>query len=114
MPGVTKVMCKVYWNKIMERQRKWAKTGRSEGHKCSIHNMCLFFLGVVGDFFLDCEDFFFRMFNYSFPTCVFFGFVFLKWRLACAHYFHSVGQDQSAVAQRAEMTVAKCSLTHCM
>ena len=30
---------------------------------------------------------------------------FLKWRLARAHLFHSLGQDQSIVAQRAEMTV---------
>ena len=28
----------------------------------------------------------------------------LKWRLARAHWFHSLGQDQSTVAQRAETT----------
>ena len=38
-------------------------------------------------------------------------FFFIKWRLARAHSFHSLGQDQSTVAQEAEMTVAKCSLT---
>ena len=29
-----------------------------------------------------------------------------------AHYFHSLGQDQSTVAQRAETTVAECSLSN--
>ena len=32
------------------------------------------------------------------------SFFFLKWRLARAHSFHSLGPDQSAVAQRAETT----------
>ena len=41
-------------------------------------------------------------------------FVLLKWRLAHVHQFHSLGQDKSTVAQRAETTVAKCSLTSCM
>ena len=37
------------------------------------------------------------------------------WRSACAHQFHFFsGQDQSTVAQRAEMTVAECSLTSCV
>ena len=31
-----------------------------------------------------------------------FFFLFLKWRLACAHQFHSLHQDQSTVAQGAE------------
>ena len=43
-----------------------------------------------------------------------FTFFFLKWRLARAHLFHSLGQDQSTVAQRAETTVAECSLTSCV
>ena len=38
-------------------------------------------------------------------------FFFLKWRLARAHKFHSLGQDQSTVAQRAETTVTEFSLT---
>ena len=38
-------------------------------------------------------------------------FFFFKWRLACAHYFLSLRQDQSTVAQRAKTTVAECSLT---
>ena len=41
-------------------------------------------------------------------------FIFLKWRLARAHQFHSFCQDQSTVAQRAETTVAECSLTSCV
>ena len=47
-----------------------------------------------------------RMFDHSFPACVFF-FFFLKWR-------HSLGQDQSTVAERAETTVAECFLTNCV
>ena len=34
-----------------------------------------------------------------------FFFFFFWWRLACAHWFRSLGQDQSTVAQRAETTV---------
>ena len=30
---------------------------------------------------------------------------------SCAHYFHSLTQNQSTVAQQAEMTVTECSLT---
>ena len=41
-------------------------------------------------------------------------FFFLKWRLARAHSFHSLCQDQSTVAQRAESTLAGCSLTSCV
>ena len=33
-----------------------------------------------------------------------------EWELARVHSFHSLCQDQSTVAQRAETTVAKCSL----
>ena len=38
-------------------------------------------------------------------------FFFFKWRLVCAHWFHSLCQDQSMVARWAQMTVVKCSLT---
>ena len=55
---------------------------------------------VVVIFFLPCEDFG-GIFDHSFPVCAFIP-LFLKWRLACAHQFHSSGQDQSTVAQRAE------------
>ena len=34
--------------------------------------------------------------------------------IAHTHLLHSLCQDQSTVAQRAEMTVAKCSLTSCV
>ena len=44
------------------------------------------------------------------PPVLFFFFN-LKWRLARANSFHSLGQDQSTVAQRSETTVAECSLT---
>ena len=41
-------------------------------------------------------------------------FFFFKWNLTGAHLFHSLGQDQSPVAQRAETTVTECSLTSCV
>ena len=46
------------------------------------------------------------MFDLSFSACAF--FFFLNWRLAREH---SLGQDQSTVAHRAETTVAECFLT---
>ena len=62
-------------------------------------------------FSLSCEDFG-RMFDHSFLAyAFFFFFFFIKWRLARAHLFHSLGQDRSTVAQQAETTVAECSLT---
>ena len=67
--------------------------------------------GGGGGFFLACEDFG-RMFDNLFPACVF--FFFFKWRLARALFFHSLGQDQSTVAPRAESTVTECSLTSYM
>ena len=39
---------------------------------------------------------------------------FLKWRLARAHLFYSLCQDQSTVAERAKTTVAECFLTSCV
>ena len=45
------------------------------------------------------------------PPALVFCFFFLKWRLAHAYLFQFFGQDQSTVAQRAQMTVAECSLT---
>ena len=53
------------------------------------------------------------MFDYSFLACAFFLFLF-KWRLARAHQFHSLCQDVSALAERAETTVAECFLTNCV
>ena len=67
--------------------------------------------GGDGSFFLACEDLGGR-FDDSFPACAF--FFFFKWRSALAHQFHFLGQDQSTVAQRAETTVAECSLTSCV
>ena len=59
-----------------------------------------------------------RMFDNSFTACAFFLLFFssslFKSRLGSAHYLHSIGQDQSTVAQRAETTVADCSLTRCV
>ena len=45
------------------------------------------------------------------PPAIFF---FLKWRLARAYNFHSLRDDQSTVAKRAEMTVTECSLRSCV
>ena len=44
---------------------------------------------------------------------LFFLFFSMKWRLAHAHQFHFLGQDQSTVALRAETTVAESSLWAC-
>ena len=52
------------------------------------------------------------MLDNSFPACAF--FFFFQWRLARAHLLHSLGQDQSTVAQRGETTEAECSLTSCV
>ena len=49
------------------------------------------------------------------PRLRIFCFVlFLKWRSAHSHQFHSLFQHQSTVAQPAETTVAECSLTNCV
>ena len=45
------------------------------------------------------------------PPALLFVFVCLKWRLARPHYLKCLFQDQSTVAQRAEITVTKCSLS---
>ena len=64
---------------------------------------------VVVEFFLACDDLSGR-FDVSFLACTF----FLKWRLARAHLFHAIGQNQSTVAQRTGTTLAECSPTSCM
>ena len=52
---------------------------------------------------------------HSAPSLYFcFLFVCLKWKLARAHFFHFLGQNQSTVAQRAETTVAEHSPTSCV
>ena len=44
------------------------------------------------------------------PACAFFSSFVLKWKSIRTHHFHFLGQDQSTVAQPAEMTVDQCSL----
>ena len=61
--------------------------------------VCVCFV-AFGGFFLACEAFG-RMFEHSFPACAFLFKVQIKSRTP----FHSLGQDQSTVAQRAETTV---------
>ena len=54
--------------------------------------------------------------SHSLPAPVFFFFFFggvVKWRSSYAHLSHSLGQDQSTVAQQAEMTCDKHSLMSC-
>ena len=41
-------------------------------------------------------------------------FTYKKMEISIAHYFHSLGQDQSTEAERAEATVAQCSRTSCV
>ena len=65
-----------------------------------------------GGFFLAGEDFG-RMFNHSFPVCIFF-FFFVSGNYRAHTDFHSLCQDQSTVAQFAETTVADYSLTSCV
>ena len=48
------------------------------------------------------------------PGMRFLIYLFLKWRSALAHQFHVLGQVRSTVAQRAEATIAECSLTSCV
>ena len=55
-----------------------------------------------------------RSTTHSPPAFFFFFLFFPNWRSARAHYFHSLCQDQSTVAQRAEMTVTECSLMSCV
>ena len=50
------------------------------------------------------------LFHTSIVFLSFFFFV-LKWGSARAHQFHFLGQGQSTLAQRADTTVAECSLT---
>ena len=64
---------------------------------------CWLFLRVRG-FWGECSTI------YS-PPALFFFFL---WRLARANLFHSIGQDQSTVAQRAETIVTEFSLTSCV
>ena len=61
-----------------------------------------------GGFFLACEDFGENVRQFI-PRLRFFSFFLLKWRLARAHLFHSLSQDRSTVAQRAEASVTECS-----
>ena len=70
--------------------------------------------GGGGGFSLASEDFWENV-RPLISRLRFFSFLFFsKWRLARAHKFHSLCQDQSTVAQRAETTVAECSLTSCV
>ena len=69
-------------------------------------------LGNNQPIFLACDDFV-RMFDCSFPACAFL-FLFFFFLLSGDWIAHTnstlLGQDQSTVAQRAETTVAECSL----
>ena len=62
--------------------------------------------GRGGGFFLAWEDFG-RMFDNLFPACAF----FFQVEISSRALIQVLWPDQSTVAQRAEMTVAECSLT---
>ena len=64
-------------------------------------------------FFLACEDFWGR-FDESLLACAFLFACLFKWRSVYARQFHSFGQDQSTVVQRAETTVDERSLSSCV
>ena len=70
---------------------------------CSLKASVLLFCGRTYAFFLACEDFGGR-FDDSFPARV---------EISSSTQFHFLCQDQSTVAQRAETTVAECSLASC-
>ena len=53
------------------------------------------------------------MFDHSFPACAFF-FFFFEVEISSRTLGHSLGQDKSTVARRAETTVTECSLTNCV
>ena len=82
----------------------------------SLRLTCLTINGTKIDlwwwFFLACKDFG-TMFDHSFPACAFFLFLLIC-RLARTPSFHSLGQDQSTVAQKAEMTATECSQMSCV
>ena len=69
--------------------------------------------GGCDGFFLACEEDLGEKFEKSFPASVFF-FLFPKWRSVRTHQFHSLGEDQSTNAQRAETIVEERSLTSCV
>ena len=62
-------------------------------------------------FFLACEELG-RMFDHSFPACACF-FIF-KVEINSGTLIPLFCQNQSTVAQRAETTVAECSLSSCV
>ena len=71
--------------------------------------------GGGGDFFLVCEELGGSFYDLLPDCAVFFVCLFvLKWRSARDHQSRFLGQDQSIVVQRAEMTVAECPLTSCV
>ena len=76
------------------------------------------FLLSGSDCFLADEDFGGKvLMNQSQSALLLFSssfFFFLAWRSTHAHQFHSLGQDQSTVAKRAETTAAEHSLVSCV
>ena len=54
------------------------------------------------------------MFDHSFPACAFVFVVEVEISSRELALLHSLCQDQSTVAQRAETTVAECSLMVCL
>ena len=68
--------------------------------KTLLHNYC----GVVLVTFFSLPSILGEIWTIHSPPALFFFFLSFKWRLARAHWFYTLGQDQSTVAQQAEKT----------
>ena len=79
-----------------------------QDHKQQIAHDLVSVVGSVG-FFLECEDLEGKL-DKSFPSALFCFVLFSELKSAHVHRFHSLGQNASKVAQRAEMTVDRCFL----
>ena len=70
------------------------------------------FYDAGGGSFITCEDLW-RMFDHLFPVCALVFFFFFEVEISSRTLILFSCQDLSTVAQRAETTVAECSLTGC-
>ena len=91
-----------------------ARTGPVPTANTKLMNRCLHMVRCLGlgGFFLAYKDLG-RMFDDSFSACAFFFFFFFEMEISSCTLIPLFGQDQSAVAPRAEMTVDVRSLTSC-
>ena len=92
----------------LQAERKEGPANTTLSSLCEPPSLCVFCWWWWW-LFLTCENFG-RRFDGSLPVCAFSS----QRRSACTHQFHLLRQDQSTVAQWAEMTMDECSLTSCM